>query len=491
MRSRRLVLVGAQTPRLHLVLPCVASAGYEAIEVAEVAGLYLDEWEKLVLVDSLGETEAGRWSAFRVGLEVARQNGKGAILEARELAGLFAFGERVIIHSAHEQATATEHFERILRLMEGVPEFDSRILKVVRGKGSEAIKLRDGYRIFFKTRTGGGGRGFTGDLVVFDEAMMLAAAFMAALVPLMAARSMEGDPQLWFAGSAVDQSKTDHGVEFARVRADALRGVERLAYFAWNAPFEHPDRVPSGALDDPAVWALANPGMGIRISPEYIADERMALGDREFAVERLGVGDWPDPSPGGGQVISDADWSLVADPHSGRSGAVCFVFDVTPDRSRAAVAVGGHREDGLEHVEIVDHRDGTGWLVDRIVELHDRHQPELIACDGRGPAASFAAELENRGVRVVMVDSQELARACGGLVDAVRERSFRHLGTPELRAAIKGAGKRALGDSWAWSRKSSAADISPLVAVTLALRKAELMRESPYEDRGVLVLTID
>ena len=34
---------------------------------------------------------------------------------------------------------------------------------------------------------------------------------------------------------------------------------------------------------------------------------------------------------------------------------------------------------------------------------------------------------------------------------------------------MKGATKRPLGDAWAWSRKNSTVDISPLVAATLAL----------------------
>jgi hypothetical protein len=42
-----------------------------------------------------------------------------------------------------------------------------------------------------------------------------------------------------------------------------------------------------------------------------------------------------------------------------------------------------------------------------------------------------------------------------------------------MDAAIQGAVKRSLGDAWAWSRKSSNVDISPLVASTLALWGAE------------------
>lgn len=465
-------VVGQQTPRLHVAPTYVSSSGVDAIEVAEVAGLHLDPWQKLVLTDALGETPEGRWAAYRVGLEVARQNGKGGVLEARELAGLFAFGERLIIHSAHEQATATEHFNRLLALIDGVPEFRSRMLKPSRGKGQEAIKLRDGSRIFFKTRTGGGGRGFTGDLVVFDEAMMLAAAFMAALVPTMAARSMEGDPQLWFAGSAVDQQKSEHGLEFARVRADALAGAERLAYFGWSAPFESPDTIPPAALADPDHWAQANPGMGIRISPEYIADELGALGAREFAVERLGVGDWPRPDEDEPTVIDLAAWTALVDDASELGGVPSFAFAVTPDRSRGAIAAAGRRGDGLAHGELGEHRAGTGWMVDRLAELATAHPKATFKCNGTDAATSLLPELAERRVKVDLVGPKEYAQACGLFFDKVEQQGLRHLGSPELEAAIKGATRRPLGDAWAWSRKSGV-DISPLVAFTIALWGAE------------------
>jgi hypothetical protein len=155
---------------------------------------------------------------------------------------------------------------------------------------------------------------------------------------------------------------------------------------------------------------------------------------------------------------------------------VVFVYDVSPDGSSAVIAVGGRRDDGLEHVEIVDHRSGTAWLVDRLVELSERHSPEEIACDGRNASATqFVAKLGDRGVPVEEVTAGEHAESCSGLVNAIRDATFRHLGQPELKTAIKGAAKRSLGDGWLWSRKDSGADISPLVALSLARRKAELM----------------
>ena len=55
------------------------------------------------------------------------------------------------------------------------------------------------------------------------------------------------------------------------------------------------------------------------------------------------------------------------------------------------------------------------------------------------------------------------------MYDTVDEKGLRHLGGLELRQAVKGATKRPLGDAWAWSRRNSTVDISPLVAATLAL----------------------
>jgi hypothetical protein len=455
---------GSQTPRICHVPSSVTSAGQEAVELAELAGLHLDPWEARTLVGALGEDEDGRWSSFEVGLVAPRQNGKGSVLEARELAGLFLFGEKLIIHSAHEQATSSEHFRRLLNLIESVPEFERRVLKAPRGKGAEAIELRGGQRIFFKTRTAGGGRGLTGDLVVLDEAMILQDATVAALVPTMAARSIHGNPQLWYAGSAVDQTKHEHGVVLARVRERGMKG--QIAYFEWSAPGEDPDMVPDELRREPAIWAMANPGMGYRISAEHIAKEcNGALGPREFAVERLGIGDWPDTSGHGDRVISADVWDALTDLDSVPLDPVCFAFDVSPDRSMASICAAGRRDDGKIHIEVIEHRRGTGWVVDRAEELLASHENAGLICDGTGPAGSLLPEFQ---AEPRTVTATEHARACGMFFDATEEDSLRHLGTPELSNALAGARKRLLGDAWAWSRKSSAVDISPLVAGTLA-----------------------
>ena len=197
------VVVGEQRPRVHSVPPHVSTAGEEAIELAARAGLHLYPWQKLVLRDALGETSAGKWAAFEVALIVPRQQGKGSVLEALELAALFLADPDapppLILHSAHEFKTSAEHFRRVRDLIEGTPAFSKQVRIIRTAAGAEAIELHSGARLRFVTRSGGSGRGFSADLVVIDEAYNLTAESMAAVLPTMAARP---NPQIWYTSSA-------------------------------------------------------------------------------------------------------------------------------------------------------------------------------------------------------------------------------------------------------------------------------------------------
>jgi len=420
---------------------------------------------------------------------VSRQNGKGSILEARELAGLFLLGERLIVHSAHLFDTSLEHFRRLKDLIEGTPEFSRRVKKngIKNSHGEEGIELIGGQRIRFRTRTKGGGRGFSADLLVFDEAMVLPESSHNAILPTLSARP---NPQVWYAGSAVDQWIHEHGVVFSRVRERGLEGgQEALAYFEWSAAgIDNPQEATDLALDRDA-WAEANPGFGIRISAEYIENEQRSLTPRGFAVERLGIGDWPRTDGFDSQVVAPEVWTSRCQPKAKVKDPVRFAFDVSPDRASAAVAVAGRNTSGKWHVEVIERKRGTGWVVPKLVELLERHGSELPACDGIGPAGSLIPQLEEHGIEVESLNSREHAEACGAFYDAFAEGTIEHIGQESLDSAIKGAAQRRLGDAWAWSRKSSSTDITPLVACTIALRNAmQGNSTSVYEDHDLLIL---
>lgn len=461
------MLAGAQQPRVEHVPDYVSSAGQEAIEFCDSIGLRLDPWQRHVITHSLGERRDGNYAAFEVGLLVPRQNGKGAVLEARELAGLFLFGEQLILHSAHEFKTAQEAFRRVLAHVERAPDLRKRVARIRTSHGEEGIELKTGARLRFVARSTGSGRGFSGDTVILDEAYNLASEGMAALLPTLSARP---NPQIWYTSSA-GMSTSD---QLRRVRERGLAGEsKRLAYFEWSAPAEV-------SLDSREAWAQANPALGIRISEEFVESERDAMDDTGFARERLGV--WFDPSSQ--MVIDGAKWASLADPDSQLTGPVVFAVDANPERTGAAIAVAGRRADGLGHVEVVDARPGTGWVVDRIVALHSSHRPRAWVLDPASAAGAWIPALQERGIEPVLVTGREMAQACGALYeDVVENAALRHLDQAPLNAALLGARKRPLGDAWGWHRRNSDIDISPLVAATLAwhgvAKQAALYEEPP------------
>lgn len=467
-------------PRIAHFPDAPSSAGVEIIDLARMAGLVLDPWQEFVILNSLGERPDGKWAAFEVGVMAERQNGKGGILEARELGGLYILNERLLTHSAHQFDTSLEAFRRLLFLIEETPELSRRLKRVSRSHGEEGIELMSGQRIRFRTRTKGGGRGFSGDFLALDEAMILPETAHGALLPTLSARP---NPQVWYAGSAVDQIVHPDGVVFARVRERGIAADpdDSLAYFEWSADVdENPSAVSADVLDDRDLWRQANPALGIRISEEHIAHERASMDPRTFAVERLGIGDWPSTDPGGDSVIDIHRWRALTDAESAVPDPVVFAFDVTPDRRSAAIGVAGRREDGLLHAEVVDARGGTGWVADRLAELQARHTPLAVLCDGASPAASLEDACRSAGVDVEIIKTADYVRACGLIFDVVDQERLRHRGQPELDAAIRGAAKRPLNDAWAWSRKSSGVDISPLVAVTIALWRVEAHAPKPF-----------
>lgn len=441
------------------------SFGKEAIDLAASVGLKLDPWQEFVVLHGCGRND-NKWAAFEVAALVPRQNGKGAIEEARELASLFLLKDQFIIHSAHQFDTSLEAFRRLLNLIEDTYEFRKQIKQVRRSHGEEGIELLNGNRIRYRTRTKGGGRGFSCDLLILDEAMFLPDASMGALLPTLSARP---DPQVWYGGSAVDQLVHEHGVVLARLRERGHEGNDpSLVYTEWSLDFDNPAEVDDSIATDVEMWREANPALDIRIRPEHIAHEQRSVERRIFAVERLNVGDWPRTDDITVSQIPLDLWDELAEPDSVLLDPVCLAYDISPER-HASIAAAGRNQDGKWHIEVIAQKKGTGWIPEALKEYVLAHKPAMIVADTFGPSGSMMHAVEEAGVLIEGMTATQHGQACGLLLDCVQEKTLRHLGSADLRNAIKGAATRPLGDAWAWSRKDSNVDISPLVASTLAL----------------------
>ncbi|MFJ4828404.1 terminase [Streptomyces sp. NPDC088747] len=511
---------GSQTPRILSVPPQVSSAGADVAELAEIAGLPMDPWQRFVLDKALGQRADGTWSAFEVGLIVGRQNGKGAVLEAIELGSLFLFDEELCIHSAHLFDTSLEAFKRILGLIENTPDLDRMVKRVSRSHGEEGIEVfRDGAlrRLRFRSRTAGGGRGFTCDRLVLDEAMVLTDRAVGSILPTLSAVP---DPQVWYTGSSGNKESSALG----RVRTRGLKGDDpRLCYLEWSIDpcgqfcppgceehdaetFKLDPRWDQAEADRQlsrlyASYPKANPGFGIRIggvysperSIEHIEAERRSMSAEEFGRERLGIGDWPVEGESW-RVIGESYWKACVDQLSSPVGELAFGIDLSPDRKMGCIVVAGLTPDGLTHVEItssdvLDHRPGDRWIVPRVVELVERWKPKAIVINKASQAGALIAAIENQGVEVVSPTVREYAQACGSFGSAVvpirgNHPTLVHIDQVPLTTAVAGADKRVTAGLWAWDQSGAAIDITPLQAATLAMWGLQQKANKPVIEAG-------
>jgi hypothetical protein len=457
----------------HLSIPPrEGSYGEGAAQLMEIAGRPLDEEQKIAVDAMLSYRPGGRWASLESAIIEARQNGKtGGVLLPCVLFDLFLMPPDRIVWTAHLFRTARDAFNDVVLLVENSNTLAKRVKKIVYANGEEAIELHNGAKLEFLARSKGGGRGLGGKRIVMDEALFLSAESMGALMPTLAARSMTGDPQIMY-GSSAGVLGSDH---LRGLRDRGRKGADpSLVYLEWCAPgswdqpgcelgAECPHTVGTGgcALDDESLWPMANHALGRRISYEYVRSERRALPPEEFGRERFG---WhTDPADGGVPLIS---WTDCEDADSKPSGRPVFMVDASPGSRSAAIVAAMYRPDGYPHLEVVAHGSGTDWVAARCVSLQ-KHKPLDWILDPGGPAGALLPELLAAGIEPRQMSTRDLGQACEAFTSAVTEKALRHLGDPTLARAIAAAGRRDIGDGlWAWSRRKSDTDISPLVAAT-------------------------
>jgi hypothetical protein len=412
------------------------------------------------VLDVAFELEPDGRPAYReVRVTVPRQQGKTAglllpVMVHRALGGVDARAQR-ILYTAQDRNHSREKWSEQVEVLDGSPL--RRLYRVRRSNGSEAIRWRTGSVHQITASGEKSGHGFTLDLGVIDEAFaQVDDRLVQAFRPAMLTRPLA---QLWVVSTAGTDESTflRERVEDGRARVEA---GERsgVAYFEWSAPDD-------ADVDDPATWSAAMPALGELIDLDTVRADREAMDEGEFA--RAYLNRW---SPGGTPVFDLASWVACLDPASGSSTPPAFGVDVAPDRGHASIAAAAGRSDGRVHLEVVDRRAGTDWLVPRLGELLERWSPVAVTVDPSGPAGSLVTDLSRlpRVPPLVLVTARQYAAACGQVFDDVATGRIAHRGQPALDDAVVAARRRSSGDAWVWARPSSGTDPSPLIAATLA-----------------------
>jgi phage terminase large subunit-like protein len=427
------------------------------VRLGHVINQPLMPWQRLV-GDVAGELEPSTGlPAYReVRVTVPRQSGKTTLILVVEVDRCVAWGPgQRVLYAAQDRNNSRAKWEEQGELLARTPL--RHAFRMRRQTGLERMLFPGTGSTVGITASGeSSGHGQTLDLGVIDEAFAqrderLVQGFRPAMLTRPAAQlwivSTMGSEESVFLHDRIDDGR-------ARVEADERSGV---AFFEWSAGDDDDP-------DDPATWWGCMPALGHTITERVIQSDHDALPPDEFSRAYLNR-----RTSSGAPVIDAGTWQRARDPTSQLAGIPCFAVDVTPDRSHGAIAVAGWRPDHRVHAEVVEHRAGTDWIVERVAELERRWHPWPVVIDPASPAGSLLVDLASLGVRTETLSARDYAAACAQLYDSVvtSEPTVAHLDQPVLNLAVGAARKRVLGDAWAWARKVGG-DVSPLVAVTLA-----------------------
>jgi hypothetical protein len=412
-------------------------------------------WQKLVADVALEMNTDGSPVYRELNVLVPRQCGKTTLMLAMELHRALLWGSPQTIGY-----TAQTGWDARRKLVDDqVPliensELSATVKRIYRGAGMESVHFKNSSRIDVMPSTPTAGHGRVISLGVIDEAFSDEDDRReGALLPAMATKR---DAQLFVISTAGTQASLYLKRKVEQGRAMVEAGIdEGVAYFEFSA---HED----DDIDDPNVWWKTIPALGHTIDERVVAHARSTMTEGEF--RRAMLCQWT--------VLDDAAIPAkyvqrVMDPTTAPAGLLSFGIDVAMDRSWAAISVA----DETGRVELIDHREGVSWVVDRALELWRKNKGALVV-DGYSPANSLVDRLETGGIPVTRYSLRDMTAACGIFYDAVLDDAIRIRPHISLTAAIESAKRKQMSSGWLWSRTVESADLTPLFSSTLAYHHA-------------------
>jgi len=488
-----------------------ANSWEDVADLSAAFGVTLDGWQEQILQAAMGERRDNTWAAKRVGVTVPRQNGKSQLLVARALAGALLFGERKIVISAHQQDTAREAFAKLMEIIESEANasLQARVKSVMNALNREHVKFTNGATIQFKARSGAGGKGFSSDCLMLDEAQILGARAWTSINSTMSAMP---NPQVWLLGTAPQEE--DDSEVFESVRDAAISGKSTTAAWCeWGADPESKEYAAAKADLEARRWSpaveyvcwSANPAWNTRMNHEVVQGECETYSPERFGQDRLGL--WPADAEAQ-RTITAAEWDALGITEPPQDGTPSFGVAFSADGSRVAVSGAMKHADGV-HVELVGAYSGptdsgVGPLADWLAERW--RKTATIVISGRAGAGILADALRTRGVSarcIHVATSQDYFTACAMLLDTVRAaRStatempgtplpLTHLATPGQKAlddsiAVSNKTARGTSGSWGWAATTDDGDETPTEAASLALWGARTSKRRPGRKAQVL-----
>lgn len=255
-------------------------------------------------------------------------------------------------------------------------------------------------------------------------------------------------------------------VNDGRARVDA-RDTGHVYYLEYSADLTVDDP------HNPEHWHRWMPALGYTIELPALIEEHDSISEELWLRGYCNL-------PGGSfaQIFDAARWAAAYVEKTKNEGKVWLAADASPGidgagRS-ASISAASYRDDGI-HGEVLEHGAGVSWVADAIGRLTRERHVESLTLDSVGPLNSVLADIKAKAMcNIIMLDTNEVVAAHARYLDAVNDGTTHHRNQDVLNAAVAGAAKRLLGDGFAIKRRTSTADVTPLVSVILAHWQAAL-----------------
>lgn len=457
--------VGNQLPTQSVILPYSNTKGPEAVQLYNLSGNTLLEWQELLLSEIMAVNADGLWVHTKFGYAVPRRNGKTEDITARELDGLLN-GEH-ILHTAHLTDTAHIGWER---LMSRLSEIGLEPVSSYKAYGKERITLKEedgGGVIDFRTRTNSGSLGSGYDLLVIDEAQEYTKAQQTALNYVV---SSSKNPQTIMTGTP--PTAVSSGDVFRDYREATLRGETANGGWAeWSV--DHMTNV-----RDKEAWYLTNPSLGAILTERIIQDE-INGDDIDFNIQRLGL--WIKYNQQ--SAISEPEWdALRAEAMPELRGRLFAGVKFGKNGENVSLSLAVKTADGKVFVEAIDcrpQRDGNGWMINFLRKCN----PQTIFIDGASGVESFKKEAKDQKLKVTEATTKEVIAASSDFEKAVAAGTICHKGQPSLRQSVCNSQHRAIGSGGGYGFRTldDDIDVSLMESVILAMYVCAQAKEAKVQ----------
>lgn len=413
-----------------------------------------------------------------VTIEMPRRATKTTVIQMTLLGRCASIPNYRVVSTAQDGTRASQFFMNMVRMIEaklyrlysgeGLTEKQMLakigVKQIYKSQGREYIEWLNGSRWWVVKPESGALRGEAADVMWFDESGELdpetSDDLMAGALPLMDTRELgqviiSGTPGLVRAGMFWEYLEAG--------RQDSVgNGIVDWCGQEWDDP------------TDETCWWVIHPGLAAGLTTIAKLRKRLAkMSAQQFAREYLCI--WP----------TDRTVSAL-DKKKFQAGAVSPIaleqlpagtpwaaaYECHMDGLSGSIMVGWW-EDGVGHMQVMDHRAGVDWMPTALAQFFKTHPDVDMVYDPIGQNQVVAQQLAGM-VRVNTrklrpMPMREVSAAASMTAGAVDSENLRHGESKSLTLAVEGANWRFSGENRFFGRKSAQVCISGLIGGSLAL----------------------